>query len=176
MLFRRSSKPPQPQVPDPVVDAQIHWLGSRGLVKADSVSRQEWIATTEDPTDPFSLASARTSKPCVTPEPAVTIKRGTLTECVEELADGLKLPIDEVREDGRLLVRSGTSHFSFDLGEHRNDLLVLEEVARTFVDSAHVLHRVGQTFAIVHRDIADIAMEVMAAEAELKGDREGDAL
>ncbi|WP_054952783.1 hypothetical protein [Flaviflexus massiliensis] len=164
---------PQEGAPDPVIDAQIHWLAQRGLKKATTVTQEEWIGATEDPTDPFSLATAHTSEPCVTPDPAVTITAENLVDAVEELADGLELPIDDVsREGGALLIRSGASHYSFVLtspetGEARQHHVILEDVARTFVDSAHVLHRVDSTYAIVHRDIAEIALDVMKAETAL---------
>lgn len=191
MFFRRSRSPktspadgtpsppspprdPKQDAPDPVIDAQIHWLAQRGLKKAATVTREEWIGAATDPTDPFSLATARTSRPCVTPNPAVTITAANLVDAVEEMADGLELPIDDVTVEGdALLIRSGTSHYSFELtspktGEERQHHAILEDVARTFVDSAHVLHRVDVTYAIVHRDIAEIALDVMKAETALR--------
>lgn len=156
MLFRRRQKPAPTtaSITDPVIDARIHWLASRGLMVRDGITVEEWIGAADDPTDPVSLAGAQMNgEPCVQPHPMVSIS-GTDLQMVHDLADGLELPIDEVEvSGGDLRIRSASTHLTFPLGGQ--DLLeVLRDVAAEFVDSAHVLLKRGSTFAIVHRDIA----------------------
>lgn len=169
MLFRRRRKPdPVPaQVIDPVIDAQIHWLQSRGLVLKDNVMTEEWIAVAADPTDPMSLAEARVDGSlCVEPSPVVSLEGDNLEQLVHDMADGLELPIDEADVDssGSLNVRAANAHLSTDT-VGRDHLEILTEVASEFVDSAHVLLAQARTLAIVHRDVAEQA-ETALREAE----------
>lgn len=167
MLFRRrKSQPvssPAPMV-DPVIDAQIHWLGSRGLVLRQDVSREDWIAAAEDPTDPIALAVAQLNGAyCTEPKPSATIEPGSLPDMVNSLADGLELPIDEALLDGdQLTIRSGSTYEKYDVSE-ADAYGTLVAVANTYVDSAHVLIRKNQTFAIAHRNIAEEVRQVMGA-------------
>ena len=122
MLFRRRKSQPAPSpapMVDPVIDAQIHWLGSRGLVLRQDVSREDWIAAAEDPTDPIALAVAQLNGAyCTEPEPSVTIEPGSLPDMVNSLADGLELPIDEALLDGdQLTIRSGSTYEKYDVSE-----------------------------------------------------------
>lgn len=155
MLFRRRRTREPAPLTDPEIDASIHWLGSRGLVVRDAVSREEWIAATEDPTDPLSLAAARIDgAPCVEVQPAVTLSAADLVEGIDALADGLGLPIDEVEVgDDILRVRSGATELTFSRdGRDTGDVLL--EVVEAFTDAVHVALRSGLSFAIVHRDVA----------------------
>lgn len=164
MLFRRKHQIeniPAP-VTDPVIDAQIHWLGNRGLVVRDGLSKEQWIAAAEDPSDPISLAQAMIDEvPCCQPDPAVTIEGTDLILMVHNLADGLALPIDDVESVGnQLKIRSATTHLSFEVAEHH--LETLRSVAEEFVDPAHRLIVTSNRFAIAHRDISEQVESVMA--------------
>ncbi|MGO1621806.1 hypothetical protein [Flaviflexus sp.] len=167
MLFRRRKSQPAPSpapMVDPVIDAQIHWLGSRGLVLRQDVSREDWIAAAEDPTHPIALAVAQLNGAyCTEPEPSVTIEPGSLPDMVNSLADGLELPIDEALLDGdQLTIRSGSTYEKYDVSE-ADSCGTLVAVANTYVDSTHVLIRKDHTFAIAHRDIAEEVRQVMGA-------------
>ncbi|WP_182353122.1 hypothetical protein [Flaviflexus huanghaiensis] len=163
MLFRRRRSDAAPvRVTDPVIDAQIHWLGARGLILRDGISSTEWIAATDDPTDPTSLAEAHIDgRLCVQPDPMVTLSGSDLVRLVHELADGLELPIDEVTLEADVLkLRSASTHLTFHVAGREN-IDVLRDVAEEFVDSAHVLLVDGATFAVAHRDIAEMAAAVL---------------
>lgn len=158
MLFRRIRKPQVPPAPvtDPVIDAQIHWLANRGLVVRDGLSKEQWIAAAEDPSDPISLAEAKIDgAPCAQPNPMITVTGKDLVQMVHNLADGLELPIDDVElADTELKLRSAATHLVFPTGD-RDQLTVLRSVAAEFIDSDHVLLVNGNTFAIAHRSIAE---------------------
>ncbi|WP_182171596.1 hypothetical protein [Flaviflexus equikiangi] len=153
MLFRRR-RAELPPVTDPAIDAHIHWLGMRGLVARDGLTREEWIAAAGDPSDPMSLADALTSgRPCAVPI-GVTVTGTDLVRDIELLADGLGLPIDDVTlTDSTLLIRSGTTRSALDASGPN----VLSQVASMFVDAVHVLLVEGRTFAVVHGDVAEQA-------------------
>ena len=162
MLFRRKASAPLPPPPDPVIDAQIHWLAQRGLVVREEIGTETWIAACDDPADPMALAATVVAgEPCCRPDPLVTIDGTDPVSMVHALADGLELPIDEVEIDGtHLAIRAGSTRLSFDAQE-RSLPELLADVAGRFVDSAHVLLTNGPSFAIVHRDIAREAEVVM---------------
>lgn len=145
------------ELPEPVpieVDAQIDWLGKRGLGPAPGVGRREWMEAAEDPTDPFSLAAATIDgRPCAAPSVSFTAA-GEPAQLIDDMADALDLPIDEVSVDGATLtVRSARQFFTYDITDPAD---LAEAVARDFVDAGHVLHRDGDTLAIVHRDLSEL--------------------
>ncbi|MDO5724113.1 MAG: hypothetical protein Q4P33_06940 [Flaviflexus sp.] len=146
------------ELPEPVpieVDAQIDWLGKRGLGPAPGLSRREWMAAAEDPTDPFSLAEATIDgRPCASPN-LIFAATGEPPTLIENMAEALDLPIDEATVDGGILtVRSARQFFTYEI-TNASDLA--EQVARDFVDAGHILRREGHLLAIMHRDVACVA-------------------
>lgn len=109
------------ELPEPVpieVDAQIDWLGKRGLGPAPGLSRREWMEAADDPTDPFSLAEARIDgRLCVAPNLTFTATVPP-PQLIEDMADALDLPIDEASvEGGTLTVRSAQQFFTYEIND-----------------------------------------------------------
>lgn len=109
------------ELPEPVpieVDAQIDWLGKRGLGPASGVSRREWMEAADDPTDPFSLAEARIDgRLCVAPNLTFTATTQP-PQLIENMADALDLPIDEASVEGdTLTVRSAQQFFTYEIDD-----------------------------------------------------------
>lgn len=109
------------ELPEPVpieVDAQIDWLGKRGLGPAPALSRREWMEAADDPTDPFSLAEARIGgRLCVAPNLTFTATVQP-PQLIDDMADALDLPIDEASvEGGTLTVRSAQQFFTYEIDD-----------------------------------------------------------
>lgn len=183
------------ELPEPVpieVDAQIDWLGKRGLGPASGVSRREWMEAADDPTDPFSLAEATIDgRLCVAPNLTFTATEQP-PQLIEDLADALDLPIDEATvAGGTLTVRSAQQFFTYEIddlaepegsagmaqpydsGSGSGFADLAEKVARDFIDAGHLLYRNGDTLAIVHRDLAEI-LPLLSAGGEAAGPAEAD--
>lgn len=142
----------------PEIDANIHWLGQRGLVKDPEISTSDWLKAASG-TDPEDLALATIkSRPCVIPSLSYTLDDRPVVDQVGDMADRLQLPIDEARDDASLAIRTGSTWIDIPGG---SPLEVLHRCAIEFVDHLHVVLATDSTLALVHRDVEADARQIL---------------